>query len=71
MALPSSSNVTDALAFYDPTLFGLLVGSLQYVTITQSEIAFAVSYVCQSMRSLTNLDYVAVKHILRYLQGSR
>jgi len=41
--------------FHDPKLFRQIVGSLQYVTITRPDIAYAVNRVCQFMHSLTSL----------------
>jgi hypothetical protein len=54
----------------DPQLFCSIVGALQYVTITRSDISFVVNRVSQFMHS-PNLSYwSAVKRILRYLKGT-
>ncbi|GMI68566.1 cysteine-rich RLK (RECEPTOR-like protein kinase) 8 [Hibiscus trionum] len=47
-----------------------IVGALQYVVITRTEIAFAVNRVCQFMQNPLDTHFQAVKQILRYLQGS-
>ncbi|XP_049345457.1 uncharacterized mitochondrial protein AtMg00810-like [Solanum verrucosum] len=54
----------------DPTLFRQLVGSLNYLTITQPGIYFAVQYVSQFMQAPCYLHLVAVHHIIRYLLGT-
>ena len=48
------------------------VGSLNYLaTCTRPDIAYAVNYVSRGMQNPTNLDWIAVKRIFRYLQGTR
>ncbi|CAL0299924.1 unnamed protein product [Lupinus luteus] len=56
--------------FDDPKLFRKIVGSLQYVTITHPDIAFAIDRVYQFMHSPTVLHWQATKRILRYLKGT-
>ena len=53
----------------DPSIYRSIVGSLQYLTFTRPDIAFAVNTVCQYMNSPTELHFGAVKRIIRYLQG--
>lgn len=47
-----------------------MVGSVQYLTLTRPEIAFAVIVACQHMHQPKESNYIAVKRILRYLKGS-
>ncbi|XP_016747590.1 uncharacterized protein [Gossypium hirsutum] len=47
-----------------------IVGALQYVVITIPDITFAVNKVCQFMHRPLDQHFRAVKHILRYLQGT-
>ncbi|CAL9022062.1 unnamed protein product, partial [Prunus brigantina] len=54
----------------DPTLYGSIVGTLQYLTFTRPDIAFAVNTVCQFMHSPTDVHLGLVKRIIRYLQGT-
>uniref|UniRef100_A0A803NI33 Reverse transcriptase Ty1/copia-type domain-containing protein n=1 Tax=Cannabis sativa TaxID=3483 RepID=A0A803NI33_CANSA len=54
----------------DPSGYRSIVGVLQYATITRPDIAFSVNKVCQFMRDLLQSHIVAVKRILRYLDGS-
>lgn len=56
--------------FEDVTLFRTLVGSLQYLTLTRPEIAFAVNFVCQHMNKPKLSHFCAVKRILRYIKGT-
>jgi len=52
----------------DPTLFHSTVGSLQYLSLTRLDLAFAVNRVCQFMHRPTKVHWQAVKRILRYLK---
>ncbi|XP_050121443.1 uncharacterized mitochondrial protein AtMg00810-like [Malus sylvestris] len=54
----------------DPSLYGSLVGLLQYLTFTRPDIAFAVNLEDQFMVSPTEMHFGAVKRILRFLQGT-
>ncbi|XP_020682396.1 uncharacterized protein LOC110099539 [Dendrobium catenatum] len=64
---------TDAhlqLPFSQPDLFHQLIGSLQYLTTTRPDIAFAVNKLCQHMHNPLLLHFQPLKRILRYLQGT-
>ncbi|GJX65989.1 retrovirus-related pol polyprotein from transposon TNT 1-94 [Tanacetum coccineum] len=50
-------------------LTAIPLGSLQYVTLSRPDIAFAVNKVCQYMHAPTENNWSAVKRILRYLHG--
>lgn len=50
----------------DPHLYRLIVGALQYATITRPDIAYAVNKVSQFMHAPTITHWAAVKRILRY-----
>jgi hypothetical protein len=63
------SKLDDEL-FKNLTLYRIIVGSLQYITITRPDIAFTVNKVAQFMHSPSNIHWTTVKHILRYLNGS-
>ncbi|PKI78139.1 hypothetical protein CRG98_001467 [Punica granatum] len=75
---PISSPVTsgarlslhDGDPFDNPSLYRSVVGSLQYLTLTRPDIAFAVNQVCQFMHKPTTVHWSAVKRILRYLKGT-
>ena len=68
----STSKVTilsDPL-FSDPTRFHQIMGALQYLTFTISDICFAVNRVCKFMHAPTDSHWGAVKRIMRYLRGT-
>ncbi|CAN6679930.1 unnamed protein product [Malus baccata var. baccata] len=62
--------VTEGKPLVDPSIYRSIVGSLQYLTFTRPDIAFAVNSVCQFMTSPTDDHLTPVKRILRYLQGT-
>ncbi|XP_020706108.1 uncharacterized protein LOC110116750 [Dendrobium catenatum] len=56
---------------YDnPHFYRQIIGSLQYLTITQPDIQFTVQQLCQHMQAPLNIHYEAMKHLLRYIHGS-
>ncbi|XP_061371039.1 uncharacterized mitochondrial protein AtMg00810-like [Gastrolobium bilobum] len=61
---------TDGSPFHDPSLYRLVVGALQYVTITRPEISYCVNKVCQFMHNPLDTHWKTVKRILRYLSGT-
>jgi hypothetical protein len=54
----------------DPTQFWSLADALQYLTFTRPDISYAVQQVCLHMHDPREPHLVAVKRILRYLQGT-
>jgi hypothetical protein len=54
----------------DSTEYRRLVGSLQYLTLTRPDIAFAVHHLAQFMAAPRTTHLAAVKRILRYLKGT-
>jgi len=69
---PMSSSTTlslfDGEAFDDPSLYRIIVGSLQYLSLTRSDVSFAMNKVCQFLQHPTVNHWTAVKRILRYLK---
>ncbi|KAI0515633.1 hypothetical protein KFK09_008298 [Dendrobium nobile] len=66
----SKKTPADSTKFSDPTLYRRLAGSLQYLSITRPDIAFATNMVCQHMQSPSNQDFKALKRLLRYIKGT-
>jgi hypothetical protein len=76
---PSNSpmSASEKLSLYEGTQLGLhdssqyrsVVGALQYLTLTRSDISFAVNKVCQFLHAPTMVHWAAVKRILRYLKS--
>ncbi|GJU19839.1 ribonuclease H-like domain-containing protein [Tanacetum coccineum] len=54
----------------NPTLYRSLAGALQYLTIMRPDISYAVQQVCLFMHDPREPHMDALKHILRYLQGT-
>ncbi|XP_019442253.1 PREDICTED: uncharacterized protein LOC109346968 [Lupinus angustifolius] len=61
---------TESKAFDNPTMYKSVVGALQYATITRPDLAYSVNRVWQFMGNPLEQHLVAVKRILRYLQGT-
>ena len=55
----------------DATLYRSIVGSLRYLVHTRPDITFAVGYVSRFMEAPTTQHWSAVKHLLRYIAGTR
>lgn len=54
----------------NPTEYRAVLGSLQYLSFTRPDIAYAVNRLSQFMHQPTDLHWQAVKRILRYLAGT-
>jgi histone deacetylase 1/2 len=57
-----------ALGPEDSTKYRSIVGALQYLTLTRTNLAFAVNKVCQFLHMPTTVHWSAVKCILRYVK---
>ncbi|XP_020695806.2 uncharacterized protein LOC110109199 [Dendrobium catenatum] len=69
---PSGTRTAPLLKPYDnPTQFRQLAGSLHYLTITIPDLSFAVNTICQSMHNPTIHDYMRLKRLLRYVNGTQ
>lgn len=66
---PHESFITDGVPCSDPTIYWSLLGALQYLTITRSNLSYAVNQVSQFLHAPTHAHFQSVKRILRYVQG--
>ncbi|XP_026415820.1 uncharacterized protein LOC113311186 [Papaver somniferum] len=60
----------DGTLFPDATLYRSLEGALQFLTMTRPDITYDVNQVCQFMHAPTDIHFLAVKRIFRYLKGT-
>ncbi|GKE24856.1 retrovirus-related pol polyprotein from transposon TNT 1-94 [Tanacetum coccineum] len=70
MVTSSLLSLDDSTAFSNTVKYRQVVGSLQYVTLSRPNIAFAVNKACQYMHAPTENHWSAVKRILCYLHGT-
>lgn len=54
----------------DPTEYRQLIGSLQYLSLTRPDVAFAVNKLAQYMQRPTDQHMQALHRLLRYLSGT-
>ena len=54
----------------DSTLYKQMIGSLMYLVNTRLDICYVVNTLSQFMCEPKEIHLVAVKHIMRYLQGT-
>ena len=52
----------------DCTKYKSMVGTLQYLTLTPTNICYAVNKVCQYLHAPTTLHWTAAKRIMRYIK---
>ncbi|GKA61488.1 ribonuclease H-like domain-containing protein [Tanacetum coccineum] len=60
----------DGVPVQDPTLYRSLAGGLQYLTFTHPDLSYAVQHVCLYMHDPRESHFVALKRIMRYVQGT-
>ncbi|PKU82870.1 Retrovirus-related Pol polyprotein from transposon TNT 1-94 [Dendrobium catenatum] len=68
--IKSKQQPSDLQLLPDPTIYRRTAGSLQYLSITRPDIAFATNQICQHMHQPTNSDLQALKRLLRYIKGT-
>ncbi|GJY47310.1 ribonuclease H-like domain-containing protein [Tanacetum coccineum] len=61
---------SDGVLIQDPTLYRSLAGGLLYLTFTRPDLSYAVQQVCLYMHDPREPHFAALKHILRYVQGT-
>jgi hypothetical protein len=76
--VPTPLSTVDKLSAYrgdplDPeacTKYRSTVRVLQYLSHTSPDLTFVINKVCQHLHSPTSVHWIALKHILCYIQGS-
>ena len=63
--------MADTTTIVDSTNYRSIVGSLRYLVNTRPDLAYFVGYVSRFMEAPREEHLVAVKHILRYVAGTR
>ncbi|CAL2268742.1 unnamed protein product [Prunus armeniaca] len=71
MAINLKLTSNDGAPKFDASIYRTVVGSLIYLTNTRPDIVHVVSVVSRFMSDPSNHHFVAVKRILRYIQGTK
>lgn len=66
----SKSLVDTSSTMANPSLHKSITGALQYLTLTEPDLAFAINQLCQHMHRPTETHFVGLKWVLRYLKGT-
>jgi Reverse transcriptase (RNA-dependent DNA polymerase) len=61
---------TDGQVLSDPHQYRLIVGALQYATITRPDLTFSVNKAAQFVAQPNDVHWQLVKRILRYINGT-
>ena len=68
LSTAQSLQLIDGTAAVDSSEFRRIIGSLQYLSLTRSDISFAVNILSQFMHKPTTNHWTATKRLLRYLK---
>ncbi|KAK6117407.1 hypothetical protein DH2020_048863 [Rehmannia glutinosa] len=71
MALNLELALGDSAELADPSPYRSTIGALQYLTLTRPDISFAINKLSQFLKNPTINQWIAVKHLLRYLKGTQ
>ncbi|XP_039778621.1 uncharacterized mitochondrial protein AtMg00810-like [Panicum virgatum] len=61
---------TTGTPVHDPMLYRSSIGALQYLTLTRSDLTYAVQQACLHMHDPMDVHWILVKWILRYVRGT-
>ena len=67
----TSLAVNDGIASVNATMYHQVIGGLQHLQMTQSNISFAVNKLSQFMHASSEHHWGVVKCLLHYLNGTR
>jgi hypothetical protein len=65
-----STYTGDKLGPDDTTKYRSIVGALEYLSLTQPDLASAINKVCQFLQSPTTIHWTVVKRILQYIKST-
>jgi histone deacetylase 1/2 len=65
-----SANDGTPLSTEESTRYRIIIGGLQYLTMTRPDLSFDVNKVCQYLHAPRCAHWSAVKRILRYVKGT-
>lgn len=64
------NEISESQLYFDLTNYRQLVGALQYLMFTHSNLSFSVNRLCQHMHLLLNLYFKQLKRVLRFIKAS-
>lgn len=69
--LPSALSLTDSNTLSSVTEYHQVIGSLQYLTLTRPNVAFAVNKLAQfmHMHKPTDIHWATIKRLIHYLKS--
>jgi hypothetical protein len=63
-------STTSGAPVSNPSYYRIIVGALQYLTLTRQDLSYVVQQVCLYMHALWESHLALVKHILWYIKGT-
>ena len=61
---------TDGPPYADPSLFQILAGALQYLTLARLDLSYAVQQVCLFIHDPRDSHFQLIEHTLHYIRGT-
>ncbi|XP_031257536.1 uncharacterized protein LOC116115537 [Pistacia vera] len=71
MAIGTKLSVANSELFKASSLYRSTIRALQCLTLTRPDISFTVNKLSQFLQALTELQWQACKHVLRYIKGTK